>query len=406
MAIKELVYATKQQLDSVTQQSFRHSHIYELFAASFGFNTRASLDATHLMAVMQRPQEPVASCLATLHRRLVELGYQSVADTAGEALLSMIAGQRLGVISVESVIDALEQDRWAYPEEWFEVDEDEDQASEAEPAGNPTPSLDHAKLALLIDGLNGTASRGSAVAHYALALIYRGADLSEERGSSYWYSLMEQGRDLDGVQLEWATAYKTQLLNAEREALHLNEAARLGWADARLDLALDKAQLAVDRDDHEQAEHWFKEAAGLGDVEAMRSLAWLAQGVDDHDSARHWNHQAALHGDVDAMRDLIDEDDRGNLFQNWVWVYLAEHLGTDLRKSTLRAYHDGGMYADQEYDDDQGGPLYVAGDEGVRLAPLSAADEAKAKKQAAELFSNIGSEGALDRMSTARGRFV
>ncbi len=395
MAIKELVYATKQQLDSVTQQSFRHSHIYELFAASFGFNTRASLDATHLMAVMQRPQEPVASSLATLHRRLVELGYQSVADTAGEALLSLIAGQRLGVISVESVIDALQQDRWVYPEEWFEVDE----ASEAEPAGNPTPSLDHEKLALLIDGLNGAASRGSAVAHYALAHIYRGDGLSEKEGSSYWYSLMAQGRDLDGVQLEWAIAHKTQLLNAEREAVHLNEAARLGCADARLDLALDKAQLAVHQGDHEQAEHWFKEAAGLGGVDAMRSLAWLAQEADDHASARHWNHQAALHGDVDAIRGLIDEGERDNLFQNWVWVYFAGHLGTDLRKSTLRAYHDGGMYADQEYDDDQGGPLYVAGDEGVRLAPLSAADEAEAKKQAAELFGNIESEGALDWMA-------
>lgn len=406
MAIKELVYAAKQQLESATQQSFRHSHIYELFAASFGFNTRASLDAAHVMAVMERPQEFVASSLATLHRRLTELGYEAVADSAGAALLSMVADQRLGVTSVESVIYVLQQDHWAYPEEWYEVDEDEDEASEAEPAGNPTPSLDHAKLALLIDGLNGAASRGSAVAHYALALIYRGDDLSEEEGSSYWYSLMEQGRDLDGVQLEWATAYKTQLLNAEREALHLNEAARLGWADARLDIALDKAQRAEHRGDHGQAEHWYKEAAGLGHVEAMRSLAWLAQGAGDEDTARHWNHQAALHGDVDAMRGLIDEDDRGNLFQNWVWVYLAEHLGSDLRKSTLRAYHDGGMYADQEYDDDQGGPLYVAGDEGVRLAPLSAADEAKAKKQAAELFSNIGSEGASDWMSAARGRFV
>ena len=54
MAIKELVYAAKQQLESATQQSFRHSHIYELFAASFGFSTRASLDAAHVMAVMER----------------------------------------------------------------------------------------------------------------------------------------------------------------------------------------------------------------------------------------------------------------------------------------------------------------------------------------------------------------
>lgn len=107
MAIKELVYAAKQQLESATQQSFRHSHIYELFAASFGFNTRASLDAAHVMAVMERPQEFVASSLATLHRRLTELGYEAVADSAGAALLSMVADQRLGVTSVESVIYVL-----------------------------------------------------------------------------------------------------------------------------------------------------------------------------------------------------------------------------------------------------------------------------------------------------------
>lgn len=390
MAIKELVYAAKQQLESASQRSFRHSHIYELFAASFGFNTRASLDSAHVMAVMERTPVLVASSLATLHRRLVELGYESVADSAGAALLSMIADQCLGVASVELVIDTLQQGYWAYPEDWYDIDEeDEDEASYSESAGNQPLSLDPAKIALLIDGLNGLASRGSAAAHYALALIYRGDGLSEEEGSSYWYSLMEQGRDLDGVQLEWATAYKTQLLNAEREALHLNEAARLGWADARLDIALDKAQRAEHRGDHGQAEHWYKEAAGLGHVEAMRSLAWLAQGAGDEATARHWNHQAALHGDVDAMRDLIDEDDRGNLFQNWVWVYLAEHLGSDLRKSTLRAYHDGGLYAGQEYDDDQGGPLYVAGDEGVQLESLSALDDSRARDTAQELFSRI-----------------
>lgn len=241
----------------------------------------------------------------------------------------------------------------------------------------------------MIDGLNSAASRGSAAAHYALALIYSGSDLSEEERSSYWYSLMEQGRDLDGVQLEWAAAYKTQLLNGERERLHLNEAARLGWTDARLDIALENAQRAEHRGELGQAEHWFKEAASLGHVEAMRSLAWLAEQADDDDSARHWNHQAALHGDVDAMRDLIDEDGRGNLFQNWVWVYLAEYLGSDLRTSTLRAYHDGGLYADQEYDDDQGGPLYVAGDEGVQLESLSALDDSRARDAAQELFNRI-----------------
>lgn len=57
--------------------------------------------------------------------------------------------------------------------------------------------------------------------------------------------------------------------------------------------------------------------------------------------------------------------------------------------STLRTYHDGGMYAGQAYDDDQGGPLYVDGDEGVHLEPLSASDEVRARAEARELLNRI-----------------
>lgn len=386
MAIKELVYAVKQQLESATQQSFRHSHVYELLAASFGFSTRASLDATHVIAVAERAYQPSAADLGALQSRLTELGYQQVADSAGAVLLSVIADHRLWVATVESVIELLKLGRWAHPDGWPEV---EDDVLELEAVGSALPELDLGNFAMLVDGLNAAAARNGAAAHYALALIYRGEDLSEEVGSAYWYSLMEQGRALEGIELEWAMAYKNGLRNAEREVLHLNEAARLGWSDARLDIALERAQCAEERDDFEQAEHWYKEAADLGHVGAMRSLSWLAESVDDSESAWHWNHQAALCGDLDAMRSLIDEDDEKNLFQNWVWVYLAEQLGTDLRVSTLRAYHDGGMYAGQAYDDDQGGPLYVDGDEGVHLEPLSASDDVRARAEARELLNRI-----------------
>lgn len=200
---------------------------------------------------------------------------------------------------------------------------------------------------------------------------------------------MEQGHELEGVQLEWAMAYQNGMLNAEREALHLKEAARLGWTDARLDIALECAEHAEKKDDLEQAQHWYKEAALLGDIEAMRTLVWMAEDTDDLESAKHWSHQAALLGDTDAMRALIDDYDQQNQLQNWVWVYLSERLGKDLRVSTMRAYHDGGMYAGQEYDDDQGGPLYVDGDEGVRLEPLSIEDDAEARRLASEHFSQI-----------------
>lgn len=99
---------------------------------------------------------------------------------------------------------------------------------------------------------------------------------------------------------------------------------RASWIwRAQLELALDAAQEAEAKGDFEGAKRWYTEAASLGDV--------------------------------DAMRALIDEYDEHNLFQNWVWVFLSELLGHDLRESSLRAYHDGGLYADQDYDDDQGG---------------------------------------------------
>ncbi|MCL0280939.1 hypothetical protein M2R41_32165, partial [Pseudomonas aeruginosa] len=79
--------------------------------------------------------------------------------------------------------------------------------------------------------------------------------------------------------------------------------------------------------------------------------------------------------------------------QNWIWVYLSALLGEDLRESSLCAYHDGGMFADEDYDDDQGGPMYVAGHEGIELQPLSAADDAEARRLADEYFSRIDPAG-------------
>lgn len=133
---------------------------------------------------------------------------------------------------------------------------------------------------------------------------------------------------------------------------------RASWIwRAQLELALDAAQEAEAKGDFEGAKRWYTEAASLGDV--------------------------------DAMRALIDEYDEHNLFQNWVWVFLSELLGHDLRESSLRAYHDGGLYADQDYDDDQGGPLYVAGDEGVDLPAISEMQEQDARQLAEQLFRRI-----------------
>ena len=90
----------------------------------------------------------------------------------------------------------------------------------------------------MLEGLNSAARRGNAAAHYALAHIHADDGLPGSEGSEYWYSMMKQGRVLDGVELEWALAYKEGQGRAERQAFHVAEAARLGHPKARLALTI------------------------------------------------------------------------------------------------------------------------------------------------------------------------
>ncbi|RZL96695.1 MAG: hypothetical protein EOP82_00210 [Variovorax sp.] len=79
---------------------------------------------------------------------------------------------------------------------------------------------------------------------------------------------------------------------------------------------------------------------------------------------------AAEAGEVGAMRTLIEESEHTDLQRCWTWLHLARLLGTDLTESKMRAYHDGGLYDGQPYDDDQGGPLYVDGIEAIELESI------------------------------------
>jgi hypothetical protein len=349
--MKELAYTAKLQLESATHLSFRHAHIHELFAACFGFRSSAALHTNHVLAVLNDKCVMPTAHLLNLKSRLLDLGYRDASEAAGSVLLQFIQHRRVGILTVEDVRVALDLSSWE-----GEIDWDEREDDEATYAQNPL-SIDRDQSGLLIDGLRLVAKRGNAIAHYTLAQIYRGDGLDKSEGSQYWHAQLTQGRELTGVQLEWAKAYKANIANAECEAFHLQEAARLGNATAQLEMAHLATEQAHEQGNFEGAKHGYTEAAMLGDVHAMRAL--------------------------------IDEYDEANLFQNWVWVFLSELLGNDLRKSSLRAYHDGGMYADQDYDDDQGGPLYVGGNEGVELAEIDAELERNAREIAGQLFGKL-----------------
>lgn len=363
MTIKELAYSAQQHLQASTGGSFKRAHVYELLAASFGFNSHAAFGVDTVLTELRQNDRRVVPQSALIKRRCIELGYQP--DTvilASSALESFLAERQIGVASISSLVSRLRGESSSQDEE-LEYDEDE--------LFDPT---DEAFGPILLDGLAAAASKGNALAHYALALIHAPDDEDDpDAGSSYWYSQGQQGRVLTGVEKEWAEAHEARLAQAEKYSRHLREASRLGNQDALLDLA--------DRFDDPS----FFEQSRHGVNADPAAIAAIAERMGRTSDAKHWLTLAAERGDTDAMLQLIEEHDQGDLQRCWTWVYLSQLVGTDLTRDAHYAINEDGS----DYDDDVGGPAYVAGRAGVDLEPLAPAQDAAARLAAQKLFEQI-----------------
>ena len=178
MTIKELAYSAQQHLQASTGGSFKRAHVYELLAASFGFNSHAAFGVDAVLTELRQNDRRVVPQSALIKRRCIELGYQP--DTvilASSALESFLAERQIGVASISSLVSRLRGESSSQDEE-LEYDEDE--------LFDPT---DEAFGPILLDGLAAAASKGNALAHYALALIHAPDDEDDpDAGSSYWYS--------------------------------------------------------------------------------------------------------------------------------------------------------------------------------------------------------------------------
>lgn len=364
MTIKELAYSAQQHLQANTGGSFKRAHVYELLAASFGFNSYAAFGVDTVLTELRPDDRRVALQSAFIKRRCIELGYQpDTAALASSMLESFLTERQIGVASISSLISRL---RGESPNQDDDLEDDQDELFDPTDEGGFGP--------ILLDGLDAAASKGNALAHYALALIYApGDEDDQDAGSSYWYSQGQQGRVLTGVEKEWAEAHQARLTQAEKYTRHIREAGRLGNQDALLDLA----ERFDDPSFFEQPRH---------DVDAdPAAVAAIAERMGRIADARHWLTVAAESGDTDAMLQLIEEHDNGDLLRCWTWVYLSQLVGTDLTLDAHYAINEDGS----EYDDDVGGPAYVAGRDGIDLKPLSAEQDATARLAAQKLFEQI-----------------
>jgi TPR repeat protein len=211
---------------------------------------------------------------------------------------------------------------------------------------------------LMLDGLETAASKGNALAHYALALIHA-PDNDEDTDQGDWKLLLafpgtkRSCADRRGKGVGRRSCGSTH--PADKYARHLREAGRLGNQHALLDL---RSGLATRR----------SSSVPRHDVGADPSaVAEIAERLGRVADAKHWLTVAAESGDTDAMLRLIEEHDQGDLARCWTWVYLSRLVGTDLSKDAHYAINEDGS----EYDDDVGGPAYAAGRDGVDLESIS-----------------------------------
>lgn len=371
MTIKELAFSAQQHLQASTSGSFKRAHIYELLAASFGFNSYAAFGVDTVLTQLRPNDKGIAPQSAFIKRRCIELGYHpDNADLATAALQSLLAERQIGVASISSLISRL---RGESPNQDDYLEDDQDELFDHADEGGFGP--------ILLDGLEAAASKGNALAHYALALIHAPDDEDNDldAGSSYWYSQGQQGRVLRGVEKEWAEAYEARLTQAEKYTRHLREAGRLGNQHALLDLA--------ERFDDPSFFEQPRRDVGADPA----AVAAIAERMGRAADARHCLTVAAESGDTDAMLQLIEEHDQDDLLRCWTWVYLSQLFGTDLTKDAHYAINEDGS----EYDDDVGGPAYVAGRDGIDLEPLSSEQDATARLGAQDLFEQIQRTGEV-----------
>jgi hypothetical protein len=191
MTIKALAYSAQQYLRATTGSSFKRAHIYELLAASFGFNSYAALSIDAVFMQRQPSKKRATFGNSVVRQRCVDLGYQpQIADLVSSLLPAFLAERQIVALKLSDLVDGLRSE--SLRQNGY-VDEYKDGVAP-----------------ITLERLEGAARRGIALAHYALALIYA-PDEEPEAGSGYWYSQAQQGRILTGIQKEWADAHSAYL---------------------------------------------------------------------------------------------------------------------------------------------------------------------------------------------------
>jgi TPR repeat protein len=392
MTLKELAHLAQQTLQNHAGCQVKRSHVHELLAAAFGYRSWAAFLAESLLAdagVGDRPSGTSPEVIG----RAVQLGYgQQSATEMARSLLAFIAERQLSAVSWSVLGSALipaihVDDGDELDEDW----EDEEPVAAAPAAGAPCEQL--MRSPMLRHSLERAAESSNPQAHFLLAALYRCG-----RPNPYLYEESLGGRVLTAVERGWVDDHLRLEPQYRKYEAHLKAAALGGIRAAALEYGtafenqefiamaerltgdVDATKMARVAATPEARANWLRKAAENGSRSALEELA--------HQGDTWAEERVAEWGDIHWLRSAVERAlEKGDGLLAWTWQYLALKRGSDLTRSTMAAYHDGGQQDGQFYDSDFGGPMYVNGDEGLVLPKLRRTLHHVAKAKANAIFS-------------------
>lgn len=361
MSIKVLAHLAHQRAVSAAGPAFKRSHFYELMAAAFGYGSYAALGADSVLLERNPPiAESTVGRSAMVRLRCTSLGYgDQVSEVVSSVVCDVLTEQAIDVVRLTDLVDLLREGG----------DDCEGVLDQFRQAENGCSSV-------FQESLRSAADRGSAPAHYAIALLtsYELPDDEDDgHASAYWSQQRRAGVELSSAKAEWADEHDRRDAIKSRYEQHLRAAAALGYDHALVDAAEHFGDPTV-----------FDSQLDLSDEDPIR-MADLARSFGRPDQEKYWLTVAAEHGDTEAMRDLIEGYDAGDLEACWKWLHLAVLHGEDLTADQYRAIHEDGS----PYDDDVGGAMYAGGRDGVKLKRLAPDADWQSQVAALEIFERV-----------------
>lgn len=371
MTIKALAFEVQSSLSRASGVALKRSHAHEVLAALFGFASYAALTQHLVLAQHDGSAPEVLLDLQRAAGRAAELGYLPPGPPLiAAATASAVEAARIYVIPLEAVLYQLgiefDEIPRAVVERLDEKERNDDGMFFALDVGST----------VLRESLTRLADGGSALAHFALARLYEETltDMSEEGGDGrFWFEQQQRGRQLNGVEIEWAAAYgvKQDALTSRQD--HLRRAVELGNAEAAL------RQVEIDPTDAN-----FDQAARLAGVRQAARLAHVALFLGRDEDAAKVLRVLASNGDTTAMKQLAGGLET-NLKEAWTWVHLAKLLGVDVM--AYDAVGEDGLSADA----DEPGPIYAAG--GFHLDSLPNDEALEALQVAHHIYAKLVARG-------------